>query len=377
VAWTDSWVRARLYVAERLKGIATATEDAAGNRWYTIAGERPDTIVIGSHVDSVPDGGRLDGTLGVLAGVAILRAAGGDLPLTLRLVDWADEEGARFGRSCFGSGCASGSLHPDAVRQLRDAAGITLPDALAAHGVDLDTAPDATRELASARAYLELHIEQGSRLESRGESVGVVTGCVGVERHRYVFSGRAAHAGSTPMDARADAFLAAAATALEVRALATRHGGVGTVGPVRVHPGVPTIINEHAEIVVDLRHEDPDELEAMHAGVQAASRTDPTVVPSSDLVLRIAPVPFDPNLLLLAERACLSVSGAAQRMTSGALHDATETARRVPTALLFAQSIGGVSHNPDEDTRPHDVRVAVRALADLTSRVAADLARAT
>lgn len=377
VAWTPAWMRARDHVASRLEGVTVATEDPAGNRWYTLAGEREEAVVIGSHVDSVPDGGRFDGALGVLAGVAILHAvAAGDgpPPVTLRLVDWADEEGARFGRSCFGSGCAAGTLCPDEVRGLCDAQGMALPDALASCGVDLEAAPQAERELGTARAYLELHIEQGSRLERRGEAVGVVTTCLGVERHRYVFTGRASHAGSTPMDARSDAFLAAATTALVVREIATRRGGVGTVGPVRVHPGVPTIINERAEIVVDLRHEQAGELEAMHSEVQAAARRDATVTAAVSPVLRVAPVPFDERLLALAEAACMETAGTALRMTSGALHDATEMAPRVPTALLFAQSVGGVSHSPDEHTRPADVRLAVRALADLTVRAAAHVA---
>ncbi|HEY8582818.1 MAG TPA: Zn-dependent hydrolase [Capillimicrobium sp.] len=372
VAWTDGWRRARAYVDERLDGVARRHRDPAGNVWYTVDGARPEALVLGSHVDSVPDGGAFDGPLGLFAGAAILDALHGTTPpMTVRLVDWADEEGARFGRSCFGSSAAAGTLDPDAVRDLRDADGVALPDALAAHDVDLDAAPRAGAELETARAYLELHIEQGPVLERRGEPVGVVTGTLGVERHRYRFAGRSSHAGTTPMDTRADAFLAAAQTALAARDAAVRHGGVATTGPVAVHPGVATIINELATITVDLRALEPGALAAMDAEVQAAAAGDDRVAVTREAVLRTPPVAFDAELVALAADACREVAGADVHLPSGALHDATEVGRRLPAVMLFARSAGGISHHRSEHTTPADVATATRALAVLAARALA------
>lgn len=374
LAWTDGWRRARALLDERLAGVAERRRDAAGNVWYTVPGARPEALVIGSHLDAVPDGGAFDGPLGIFAGAAILAAlAGATPPLTVRLVDFADEEGARFGRSCLGSSAVAGTLDPDAVRELRDVDGVALPDALAAHDVDLDAAPEAAAELDGALAYLELHIEQGPVLERRGEPVGVVTGANGVERHRYRFAGRASHAGATPMDLRADAFAAAAATTLAARDAAVRHGGVGTVGPVAVAPGVATIVNGDAEIVVDLRALDPAALAAMDREVREAAAADPRVTVAREPVLRTPPVPFDERLVELGAAACRAVAGCDHRLPSGALHDATEIGRRIPAVMLFARSIGGISHHRSEHTAPEDVAVAARALAALAGRALDEL----
>ena len=224
VAWTETWERAR----EWLRGLVSETGaeesvDAAGNQWFTLRGESERAVLIGGHIDSVPNGGWLDGALNVVAGSEVLRrvAAEGTPPVTLRLVNWADEEGARFGRSLFGSSAAAGSMSDqDELRQLTDRDGTTLPDALAAYGVDLDSALDARAELDTAAAYLELHIEQGPVLESLDLPLGVVLGTFGVERHRITWRGQAAHAGSTPMAQRRDALAGAAKLALEIRDIA-------------------------------------------------------------------------------------------------------------------------------------------------------------
>src|SRR5262252_5915175 len=163
LCWTDTWLRARDWLAAQAADLPVDRElDEAGNQWATLTGRSPRALLIGGHLDSVADGGWLDGCLDVVAGLEVLRrlAAGDPPPLTVRLVSWADEEGARFGRSLFGSGAATGSLVPDEVRGLRDADGVALPSALAACGVDLDRAPAAGRLLDGAAAYLELHIEQ-------------------------------------------------------------------------------------------------------------------------------------------------------------------------------------------------------------------------
>src|SRR5919199_1714232 len=200
VAWTETWVRAKDWLRGKLDGLPVEEEtDEAANQWFTLRGSDPArAVLIGGHIDSVPNGGWLDGCLNVLAGVEVLRriAGEGEPPVTVRLVSWADEEGARFGRSLFGSSAAAGSMRDqDELRALKDRDGIALPDALREHGVDLDRALEARSQLEHASAYLELHIEQGPVLESMDLPLGVVLGTFGVERHQVTFRGQAAHAG--------------------------------------------------------------------------------------------------------------------------------------------------------------------------------------
>src|SRR5580765_2340328 len=228
VAWTDTWERAREWLRGKVADTGADEEvDPAGNLWFTLRGGSERALLIGGHIDSVPNGGWLDGCLNVMAGVEVLRriADEGMPPLTVRLVNWADEEGARFGRSLFGSSAAAGSMaDQDELRAKVDANGIALPDAVSEHGVDLDRALDARSQLGNAAAYLELHIEQGPVLESMDLPLGVVLGTFGVERHLVTFRGQAAHAGSTPMDKRRDALAGAARLALELRHIAERAG---------------------------------------------------------------------------------------------------------------------------------------------------------
>src|SRR3954453_6086349 len=209
VAFTETWRKARTWLREKLEAFCPeVTRDEAGNLWATLRGESDRALLIGGHIDSVPNGGWLDGCLNGMAGVEVLRrlAEEGTPPMTVRLVNWADEEGARFGRSLFGSSAAAGSMaDQDELRQRKDADGVALPEAIARFGVDLDSALDARSELGNAAAYLELHIEQGPVLESLELPLGVVLGTFGVERHEVTFRGQAAHAGSTPMDKRRDA----------------------------------------------------------------------------------------------------------------------------------------------------------------------------
>ncbi len=275
VAWTDTWVTARDWVSEQLEAIdgVSVETDEAGNRWATLPGDSDEFVIIGGHVDSVPDGGWLDGILNVLAGVEVLRSlADEERPVTVKLVDWADEEGARFGRSLLGSSAAAGSLEPDAVRGLTDREETSLPDALKAHGVDLDSALEARSRLEGAKAYLELHIEQGPVLEDMDLPLGVVLGTFGVQRHRVRFTGAHAHAGATPMGVRHDAFLAAARSALAWRDDAAGRDDVrATTGSVKVWPGIVTAFNGICEVSLDQRALDADVLAEMLSAAKEAS----------------------------------------------------------------------------------------------------------
>ena len=378
VAWTDTWERARAWLREKV-GPTGAEEDVdeAGNQWFTLSGSSERPLLIGGHIDSVPNGGWLDGCLNVLAGVEVLRrlAEDGTPPLTIRLVNWADEEGARFGRSLFGSSAAAGSMSDqDELRERRDADGVALPDALAAYGVDLDRALEARGQLMDAVAYLELHIEQGPVLESLDLPLGVVLGTFGVERHLVRFRGQAAHSGSTPMDQRHDALAGAAKLELEIREIAKRVGGgaVCTMGGVVTKPGIVTSVVETAECLLDQRHLDATWLAEMLGNAEAASRRfahEEGIEVEWEKIWSIEPIPFDDRLIELADEAVREVSGSSHRLPSGPLHDAAEVARAgIPTVMLFVQSLRGLSHTKLEDTKEEHLELAVQALDRLTTK---------
>jgi beta-ureidopropionase / N-carbamoyl-L-amino-acid hydrolase len=379
VAWTETWETARAWLREKLAGTGAVEEiDEAGNQWFTLVGASERALLIGGHLDSVPNGGWLDGALNVVAGAEVLRriASAGTPPLTVRLVNWADEEGARFGRSLFGSSAAAGSMADQEELRLRcDADGIALPDALREHGVDLDRALEAQSQLANAVAYLELHIEQGPVLESLGLPLGVVLGTFGVERHLVTWHGQAAHAGSTPMDKRRDALAGAAKLALEIRPIAAEVGGgaVCTSGGVVCKPGIVTSVVETAEQLLDQRHLDAGELARLLELAQAASERfarEEDVDVSWSRIWSIEPILFDEGLIELADESIREVSGTSHRQPSGPLHDAAEVARAgVPTVMLFVQSLRGLSHTKLEDTLEEHLELSVRALDRLASRV--------
>ncbi|HWT25755.1 MAG TPA: Zn-dependent hydrolase [Solirubrobacteraceae bacterium] len=378
VAWTDTWIAARDWLAAELEGIdgVSVDRDEAGNTWATAPGDSERFVVVGGHLDSVPDGGWLDGTLNVVAGLEVLRALAPERrELTLKLVDWADEEGARFGRSLLGSSACAGSLDPDSVRRLADKDGTALPDALAAHGVELDRMGESRARLDGAAAYLELHIEQGPVLERLDLPLGVVLGTFGVQRHRVTFTGAHAHAGATPMDLRRDAFLAAARSSLAFRDDAAARDDVrATTGSVRVSPGIVTAFNGTCEISLDQRALDAGVLAEMLAAAKEASKriaAEEGCEVAWELVWEIEPIPFDAELIDLADAVVQEVAGTSRRLPSGPLHDAAEMARVLPTAMLFVKSLGGVSHTKAEDTPEEDLELSVRALHELTRRTLA------
>jgi hydantoinase/carbamoylase family amidase len=388
LAWGPVWREARDWFRGKIGelGLPIRT-DSAGNNWVTIAGASPRTVIVGSHLDSVPNGGWLDGSLGVLAALEALRMHAVSRPAaTLTLVDWADEEGARFGRSLLGSAAASGELTPADVRDLTDRQGVRLADALAENGVDVERMIDAQRELKTidARAYLELHIEQGPVLESMNKPTGVVLGTFGVERHMLRFVGQAAHSGSTPIPMRRDAFLAAAQTALACREIATRHSKPGpgnnvvcTVGVINVEPKIVTAVPGVCEMSLDQRALDADVLAAMlrdarEAAGQAARANNVEV--EWRRIWRIEPRPFDPTLIRLCEEAVREETGDAPRLPSGPLHDAAEMVPHMPVVMMFTYSSRGLSHCKEEDTPEEHLEKSIRAYLRLVQKTIAHVA---
>jgi N-carbamoyl-L-amino-acid hydrolase len=378
VAWTDTWLQARRWFESKLEGLPVEHHyDAAGNHWVTLTGTSKKSLILGSHLDSVPNGGWLDGALGVLAGFAVLRRiideSGGRPPVTVRLVDWADEEGARFGRSLFGSSAFAGTASIETDRSRTDSNGVRWEDALEKCGVDIDAIGQATREQKEAAAYLELHIEQGPVLERLALPLGVVLGTKGVERYSVIFHGEESHSGSTPMGARRDALAPAAKLALEIRPIAGKHpDAVCTMGSVKTFPGIVTAVVGRCETTLDQRDLDAEVLENLLKEARAASERfalEENCTVEWSRIWSIEPVPFHPDLIELAEQSVREVAGVSHRMPSGPLHDAAEVARLgIPTVMLFVQSLRGISHNKIEDTKEDHVALAVQALDRLASK---------
>ena len=377
VAWTETWVKARMWFTAKLRNLPVERHyDAAGNHWITLRSVSDRALILGSHLDSVPNGGWLDGCLGMMAALEILRGfAHMQLPITVRLVDWADEEGARFGRSLLGSSAFAGTHSIEADRRREDKDGIHLENAVKRCGYDFSRFPEAARERAGAAAYLELHIEQGPVLENLGLPLGVVLGTKGVERHQIVFHGQEAHSGATPMRARRDALAAAAKLALEIRDIAGEHpDSVCTIGSVKTFPGIVTAVVGRCELTLDQRDLDATVLANMHQKAREASHRFAEQERCSvewSRIWNIEPIAFHPRLIELCEEAAKEVAGAANRMPSGPLHDAAEVARAgIPTAMMFVQSLQGISHNKIEDTKEEHLDLALRAFARLAEKTA-------
>ncbi len=376
VAFSPTWERARAWVREKLRDLPVEVgQDEAGNLWVTLVGESDQSILIGSHIDSVPNGGWLDGCLGVMAGLEVVRrfAAEGKPRYTIKLVDWCDEEGARFGRSLFGSSAASGVLDIDSVRNLTDSSGERLEDVVKRCGIDLSNVANCRSRLQNVAAYVELHIEQGPVLESMNLPMGAVEGTFGVERHRVTFTGQAAHSGSTPMAYRRDALAGVSRLHLAIREIATKHGGVCTVGSVKTKPGIVTAVVGEAEMTLDQRHLSAGALAAMYREAKEVSfaiAEEEKIDVDWKTIWQIQPFPFHPELIELADQAIVEVCGQSHRLPSGPLHDAAEVCRvGIPTIMLFVQSLRGISHNKIEDTREEHLIQSIKTLDRLVQKI--------
>ncbi len=382
LAWTEPWEQGRRWLRDNLSAMpAHVEEDQAGNIWATLPGASPKALIIGSHIDSVPNGGWLDGSLGVVAGLEVFRrfCRQGQPPTTIRLVAWAEEEGSQFGQSMFTSRAVTGRLDPNELSTFTDKAGLRLVDVIGRWGIDLHTMGAARHHLANAGAYLELHIEQGPVLESLNLPLAAVIGALGVERHTIQFTGQTSHAGSTPMSMRRDALAAAARFALEIRNIANRHAGVCTIGSVVTKPGIVTAVAGQCDCTLDQRHLNAASLADMLADAKAASHqiaAEENVEVNWKRLYRVDPTHFTPELIELCTQAIAEISGSTYRMPSGPLHDAVEMMKAgIPTAMLFVQSLRGLSHTKEEDTVHEHLRQAVKALDRLADKTVAWLTR--
>jgi allantoate deiminase len=369
---------ARRLVAERCAALGLEiAHDEVGN----LHARRPGSdraaapVWTGSHLDSVPSGGYLDGPLGVCGAVAAIAAiarAGVATRRTIELVVFVGEEGSRFPRGTIGSAAASGHLPVEEILALTDAAGVTFRDALPTYG-DAGGAEPARRRPGEVHAFVELHVEQGGVLESAGLPIGAVTAIAGLTQHAATFVGDANHAGATPMELRRDALLAAAEWALAIERSAREVGGgaVGTVGKLDVAPNGKNIIPGRVEAICDLRAPDAPHLDELERRVllALAAASSRKVTVASRRLQRVAPGPMDEGVVAAVERAAQAAGLPSRRMVSGAIHDALHMAEIAPASMIFVPSIGGKSHCPEEETaREHLVQgatVLAHALVDL------------
>jgi allantoate deiminase len=356
----------------------TVRRDAIGNVIGRMGGADPDApaLLLGSHLDTVPDAGRYDGALGVLAGIAVVERlrAGAELPFALEVVAFADEEGSRFGTAFLGSSVLAGSFDPAALRRV-DGDCVPLEEAIREFGGDPAALVGAGRARESVIGYAELHIEQGPVLEERGAPLGVVEGIAGQTRAALRFTGSPGHAGTVPMELRRDALGAAAEMVIEVERVARETPGlVATVGELEVLPGAPNVIPGRADLALDLRHaEDPARAEAIarlreRAGEIASGRG---VELAWEQLHEQAAVRCDRELTEFMSRAALAAGAHPHRLASGAGHDAAIMAQIAPVAMLFVRCAGGVSHHPDESVSEDDAQIAVDALTRFVELVAA------
>jgi N-carbamoyl-L-amino-acid hydrolase len=365
-AWTPEWEaeRAQLDALARAAAPGLVIErDAFANTWYVLPGDSADAVLVGSHSDSVPGGGWLDGILGVHAGLGLLASAARKTgrARTLAVVDWADEEGTRFGRSLLGSTAATGALSPTDFAALRTADGLPAAGVVEQYGFDATALGQPLPRLAEVRAAIELHIEQGPVLERSGRPVAAVAGCLGVRRLRIEFGGQRGHAGATPMDHRLDPVRHAAAFICEVMELAEVSSGLATVGRIAADPGLPTVVPARVELTLDLRHPELSPLEELAAAARAAAGQ-----AQIERLFSVDPVHFDQQLLARA----VEVTDGGEPLISGPLHDSVSLAvYGVPTMMLFAPSIGGISHARAEDTAESDLAEAIAAFGSLADQL--------
>lgn len=365
--FSDAYLSSRAWLTGRMRDAGlNVTRDAAGNLIGVLAGASP-ALVTGSHTDTVADGGRFDGPLGVLAAIEVarcIREGGLELRHELRVVDFLGEEPNEFGMSCVGSRAVAGNLTREHLA-LHDASGRTLADAIATAGGDPACTDEVAWHSGDVLASVELHIEQGPVLEAAGIPVGIVSGIAGIERLQLTFEGEAGHAGTTPMKARHDALAAAAEAVLAVERIASSGDGVGTVGRIDARPGALNVIPGHVDLWAELRHTSGEWLDesrgAVEAGVEAigARRGVRTTV---NALSRTDPVLCSDEVRAAMGEALHRLRLQSLSLPSAAGHDTVQMARLGPVGMLFVPSVGGRSHCPEELTLPEHLEAGTSAL---------------
>jgi len=371
LAWSEADLAARRWFAERIREAGLEPRvDAALNVFGRLAGSAGPRVLTGSHLDSVPNGGRLDGAYGAVASLEVLRTmveSGDPLATRVEVVGFADEEGVRFAIGLIGSLALTGELDLDQLREGRDWQGVPIRQVIASAGREVDRMLDAQQHLPSIAAFLELHIEQGPRMEADGVDLAVVTGIVGVYREQVLVTGSQNHAGTTPFRLRHDAGRAAARAAAGLRELAQHIDpeAVANIGVMQFDPGGVNVIPGRATFTLEVRHlEEP----VVHRIVETFNTNLETICAEegcraeTQRLSWVPPARMNREQMEILEAACQELGRKPARLWSGAGHDAAILARHVPTGMLFVPSIGGVSHSPQETTSDEHLVLGTRAL---------------
>jgi allantoate deiminase len=358
-------------------GGMTVHVDAIGNLRGLLQSPVPNAprLIIGSHLDTVPNAGAFDGILGVILGIAVIEELyERQPPFSIEVIGFSEEEGVRFSKPFLGSLAVVGKLDPETLQRI-DQDGISVADAVRDYGLDPAQLPAALLSR-DAFAYLEFHIEQGPILESEEASLGIVQALVGQTRMQLVFEGQANHAGTTPMHLRHDAMAAAAEWIAAVEAYAdSQEGVVATVGKLEAFPGAGNVIAGKVKASLDLRHADD---KTRHSAVEALTQLAKTAATRQGVTLTLrtemeqSAVPLDPHLTALLQSAAANAGFPSSKMTSGAGHDAMILAPTIPSAMLFLRSPGGLSHHPDEAVLPQDVEAALATAMEFLALLSDD-----
>ena len=386
LAFTPADLEGRRWYASRLRdaGLDTWT-DPALNVFGRMPGSRGPWLLAGSHLDTVPAGGWLDGAYGAVAALEVLRSlheARDPAADRLEVVGFSDEEGVRFGGGIFGSQALCGELDLESLRTGRDWKGNPIEYLLQEAGVEPRRLSEAASHLSEVFAYLELHIEQGPRMEAAGIDLTVVEGIVGIHRHRLTVTGEQNHAGTTPFGRRRDAGRVAARAAGTFRevALGIDRGVVGNIGSMRFHPGGVNVVPGRAEFDLEVRHPDEAVIESVVKAfidrVREIAAEDGCSL-GVEARSQVPPAPMDHGLMATVERACVSLGHSTKRLWSYAGHDASVLSGHAPAAMIFVPSRQGISHAPGEDTDEEHLVLGARALLRSIKAVLADGSRVT
>jgi N-carbamoyl-L-amino-acid hydrolase len=378
-AWNKADLACRAwFTAQAADRGLTVRTDRNGNQWAWWGDDLPGkALAIGSHLDSVPDGGAFDGPLGVVssfAAVDLLREAGWRPQRPVAIANFADEEGARFGVACAGSRLLTGQLAPERARALTDEDGITLAAAMESAGQDPDAIGQDDELLARIGQYVELHIEQGRALVDLDRSIGVATSIWPHGRWRFEFGGEANHAGTTRLEDRRDPMLTYAFTVLAARKKAAAHGALATFGRILVEPNGTNAIPSKVSAWLDSRAPDEATLDALLAELEEAARERAGRDGSTLAVVNESLTPIVEFDHALRDQLSKTLDEAPV-LPTGAGHDAGILAARIPTAMLFVRNPTGVSHSPAEHAEIADCRAGVHALARAVSELAGGSAR--
>lgn len=381
LAFSDSDIQARNYIVKFVQAMGLLVRvDGAGNIIARLEGSDPEQAVVmtGSHLDTVPEGGKYDGTLGVVAAIQAVKELQKRGPLThpVEIVVFAAEESSRFGLATFGSKAMTGQLHVHTLSRLKDENNMTFKEVIEQRGLSIESVRQAVRPAKAIKSFVELHIEQGRILERQKNSIGIVDSIAAPTRCKITVDGVAAHSGTTPMDERQDALVSAAMIVLAVQEIAlaqSHYGTVATVGALTVQPGAVNVVPGRAEMWVDIRGIDHDSIIAtmqeLKDAISAIADVQDTPV-AIEVTSAEKPVAMDEEMAELIEKICRDKKVACQRLHSGAGHDAMNLAHVAPSGLILIPCKDGVSHNPEEAVAEADIMTGIEVLTEVLYQLA-------